>query len=264
MPPDDTLSLPFVTREMLKFEHGAAFALEVKSKSNVVENILITGITREGQFIFRFTTNGNGLIETFSFRLPDIPIYISTDDDGSAIEPGTVFLAISLTVNETVLYQLASGYVSNMHHFAWPMQRLEFFHPGGGLFQIISGTNPGDGNEIDETVSNGELWILKSVSLTLTTDANSANRKVLLHARNITLNLMSAPSNTIQLASTTKNYTWAHYGGVNDTNQLDTLLVGLPQDYPILAGMSIETETENIQAGDAYTNIRFVVEKFVE
>lgn len=261
--PEEKLSLPFLTREMLKFDHGTTFALQVTSRSTTVERVFISGMTREGNFSFSFVTNGNGVQETQTFRIPDVPIFVSTDDGGNAFSFGTIFMVIALTANENVLQQLTSGYVYNLHHLSWPNQQNAEPRAERGFFDTITGSNPAAGDEIDEDVATAQIWRIQSIFFTLVTDATAIARRVHFVVTLLGNPILHAFSDQDQTASLTRNYTCAPFGALPDTLDANEILIPIPHDLLLSDAVDIETVTTNLQAGDNFAAPVLIIERWL-
>ena len=77
---NEELNFPFVNRKMLDFEQGAIFSLLVTtiSPANPPTQLTIQGATKNGPFKCFCDITPVGGKQTFTFRLTDIPIFLST------------------------------------------------------------------------------------------------------------------------------------------------------------------------------------------
>lgn len=132
-----------------------------------------------------------------------------------------------------------------------------------GALRVISVANPGAGFDVLQIVPAGVTWVISSISARLTTDANVANRNVSLNILDSgATTVLRVPLNAPFTATQVTQITWA-----GDLQPLVTLgsaaSAPMPLTFRAGPGFFIDTTTQNIQVGDAYTNIRILVEEFV-
>lgn len=249
---------------MLAFEHGAAFDLEVLSRSGAAFPILVAGATREGTFTFRINPGATGLITTNIFRIPDVPVFLSVYTETASIWQGDQFVAVYLRSNSTRLLRLCSGYIETTAGIGWPNTQTIQSMPGRGSFYQVASANPAAGAELTMTVPDNELWIVKGLTVTLVTDSNTATRLVHfvfeLHGGPGTFDI-AAPAT--QLLSLTRTYTLLPVGAGPTTVSGDDILVPIPNEIIMTDNDILSTTTDNIQAGDDFGVARVAIEKFV-
>ncbi len=262
MPPEKELTLPFLTREMLQFEHGATFGLRVRSQTNRAEMITVRGMTREGAFTFSHVTDGTGNLIEQTFAIPDMPIMVSAVDVGNVYIQGEAFVALSVTVNGDLLQELASGYVHGLHGVSWPSQTLEDPRPGGGVISVLRPANPAVATDLEIEVTNGEVWRFMALRLTLVTDANVADRRAHVRIDFGVQPLIDAYSDIDQTASLTRLYSAASFGTQPSAINDDDILIPFPSDIFLNVSMSVETEVLNLQAGDQIQDVQLLIERW--
>ena len=256
------LSLPFLVRKMLNFEHGATFGLRIRTQANRATALTIRGMTQEGIFTFALTTTGGGGIAEENFRIPDVPIFVTVTTTETAATLGQAFVAISLTVDGEIVQELTAGNVQTIHGISWPTQNPQNTRPNGGFLNVVSGTNPAAGVEIDEDVANNEYWKIKSIRLTLITDATAVSRRVHVVFQQGNTTILEVFSDVDQIESLNRNYFIAPIGDLPSRADDNDILIPMANDFAISDGMSISTETTNFQAGDNWGTPRFFVERF--
>jgi hypothetical protein len=102
------------------------------------------------------------------------------------------------------------------------------------------------------TVPAGQIWELWAVNFNLVTDANAANRRVVLTIDDGTTVFAKSVAGAVQAASLTYNYTFA-VGAPTMSAVVDLNLVNnLPGPLYLAAGYRIKTVTTNRQATDNY------------
>lgn len=163
----------------------------------------------------------------------------------------------------TDLSTLAAGYVTQQQRVSWPGSGVRGPLEGApGIFKT-TGTNPAPNNEVLETVPTGARWRLRGVVLTLTTDANVANRTVQLMIQVGVNAPLLVPAVVVQVASQAITYYAAAVGAPGLTNLTNTQII-LPADLVLAAGSIIATITVNRQVGDDYASPIMWVEEWME
>lgn len=253
MPPDIQYpQLPFLTREMLTFGKEATIELRIKTQSTRSGNVTIRGVTRAGAFTYQHTTVSNAAVGTSTFRIPDVPIWVTIADESDTYDQGSLYATAHILINGDVAYQLMQGFVYSLRQLSWPGSPGVDMRPTGGRIRASTNAAPTAGSEISYSVAANLNQRLLSFRVTLTTDANAANRRVHLVIRNGTTPLLDAFSDQDHAASTARNYTFAPFGVLPDTLDDNDILVPIPKDLILGFNFNIVTNTTNIQAGDAF------------
>ena len=105
-------------------------------------------------------------------------------------------------------------------------------------------------------VSSGERWRIRAINAQLTTDANVANRSVILEF-NDTINIFCRiPAVVTQPASVINRYTWVNIGYEKSSIER---LQGLP-DFTLQQAWTVGPVTSGLQAGDQWTQPIFLIE----
>lgn len=259
--------LPFLTREMLTFGNEAKFEIYVRVYSNSTSTINLVGVTREGLIKFPITHTGDDTLDEFTFGIADIPILLSASVHTIGHQIGTTHVIAYLLINGERVLKFFSGYLSSLTSLSWPIAQSD---PELGPYAVIeefNPSNPAAGAEWFEYADLRRRFKLKYIVATLTTDANAANRRVHLRISSATATdakRFEVISDTVQTASTAIKYSFAPYGVLPITNSDDDILVNIPADMWIVQSGGIESEVENIQAGDQWSNISVVVEEYLE
>lgn len=262
MPPLQNLGLPYLTREMLAFENGVTFKLRVDLQSDTAATLALRGMTREATFEYKAIAAATSAITSTEFPLSDIPIYVTMEDTARALTQGACFVAISLLANGVVIQQLTSGYIYSQKALSWPNTQQVDLRPGGGHLTAVSGTDPAAGSSGEITVPTGEIWRIKNATISLTTSATVANRKVYLEMSPFAGGLITAISSYLQTASLVKFYSFAPLGyNGGETANFD-VQANMPLDVWIDAGGTILFKAENIQSGDNFGTPTVYIEKY--
>ena len=119
------------------------------------------------------------------------------------------------------------------------------------LFTTAS-SDPAANTEHSVTVTTGQIWEITSLNFSLVSDANVANRRVVVTFDDGTTVFAKASAGAVQVASTTINYTFA-VGSQSQAALVGTdLQVALPSGLFLPGGYRIKTVTANLQATDNY------------
>lgn len=180
---------------------------------------------------------------------------------------GLTFVALGLARGQSAsgfeLTALAQGYVTSVQRVAWPGSGLPSALDGQGALKVIVGANPGAGLEIAEAVPATVRWDLLSFAATFTTSAAAANRTPSLRFDAGGAVYGRFPVQTFVTASVAPVLTWAPGAPGISPAPLVTQQVAIPIGIRLQNGHIIRTVTNLIDAGDAYTNIRYLVREWV-
>lgn len=261
----DLQSLPFITRDMLSFEHATTFSLICRIQSDSTGPLTIRGATKEGPFTLSLvgSPSSNFAITTRIFNLPDLPIWISINDEDGNFDHGGAYVVMNLGINEDVSRVLLSGYVSRQNPISWPSSNIEPQNPFKRI-RTTSGSNPAAGAETSITVPANEMWKLRGWSATLVTDGTAANRIVHLKATWGGVILFETISATTQTASLSRVYSAAIQspgGAAADDNDI---ILALPHDIILPQTATITTVTTAIVAGDNWGAPVAYIERFLD
>lgn len=145
-------------------------------------------------------------------------------------------------------------------------------YPGGlvrdsveanGMLRSITGTDPGAGVEISETVPTGARWQLRGVRWQLVTSAAAANRRPHLVVDDGANIIFDFAGPDVQAASLTRNYN-ADPWGFQPATQDNELYLALPEQLMLFQGWRIRTVTTALDAGDNFGPPRLYVEEWME
>lgn len=262
MQDEKALPLPFIVRDMLRFEGAAAFDLEVTTASDTAEAVEVTGMTREGFFRFNFTTTSDSLRISRTFAIPDLPTWVNVRPTGLTGQANAINALVYLLINKTRVQLLCQGQLSHMYAINWPQQSPLVPMQGRGKSKAILGADPAANVEATITVPDGQYWILKSVRGTLVTDANAATRAAVLTITHRNGEIIQCPAAGTQVASLTNKYNWfAGAAAINDATGLQKSQP-LPLDLMLPPGSTIDTATTNRQVTDNWGPLSALVEIF--
>ncbi len=140
--------------------------------------------------------------------------------------------------------------------------RLVFQIPG--RFRVVSIADPAAGADFLQVVPSGRLWKVIAFRGRFTTDANVANREVVILLRDpANVNYYAAASTEVQAASDAVGYSVAQGLSVvgRTRSTLDDVLIPLPNDLFMPEGHIFRSGMINIQVGDQWDLLRLSVEE---
>jgi hypothetical protein len=220
-------------------------------------------------FIETHTPNTDRSAKATTFVLPEgwlLGVQVSTSAGNPLVGQTYVMLELVRGSRETPtsIQAITQGYVSNFNRVGWPGYVGGSALDGRGIVRSIAGTAPGAGNEVSETVPTGACWEVLSFRLQFGTSAAVANRTVqLLLDDGATEYYRDSPA-VLQAASLADIYCFSN-GGSKLAAPFATAIGGnLPADNRLLAGHRIRTTTTNLQAGDLYTAIQYLVREWLD
>lgn len=250
---DDAKGLPFLTRNMLAFQQGKPFGLEVTVIARDTYLLTLKGITKEGPFEYKMSLAGDYTEETFKFRLPDVPIFLTIDQQTAGYSFKYAKVNVYLTINDSKYACLLQGNLTGSDTLSWP-NVLPLTEPQKrGSFDLpLSITDPAAGAEIALTVPANEWWRLKAICFTLVTSADVANRRVYLKLTSSNGGPIYIATNVTQTAGQTKKYTFFE-GAVLIEDQVNNIIQSpLPLDIMLPPGAFINTITSGLVAADDF------------
>jgi len=262
MDPIARLTFPFTVRDMLAFQHGAAFGLRIVSQSSSTAPVIIRGMTSEGLFAFTHIPTDNSIIATENFRISDIPIWVSVTDKAGSLVQGDTYITLSVTINSDILYELCSGLVYRQKSISWPQISSLDMRPGGGKIVDKTGNDAAAGAETGITVPAGQIWRFIGAELNVVMSVQAAARRVGLLFNLVSGTDILCAASADQIASETWKFSCAAYGSnVTPPSEL-TAQINTPRDLLLLPGDNVQSSTVNIQTDDNYAPIILRVEQF--
>jgi hypothetical protein len=162
-----------------------------------------------------------------------------------------------------VVQALAMGFCTTRTPLVWPGGANLLPLDGPGNLRSITGTTPGAGAEISETVPTGARWQLVSFRTRLVTSAVVANRNSVLLFDDGANEYGRYADNANTTATSTLFLTWGS-GAVGQNNGANNMrAIGFPQGQFLGAGHRIRTTTVNIDAGDQYSLVQYLVREWL-
>lgn len=157
---------------------------------------------------------------------------------------------------------LCKGYANGNMPISWPWGVNTTSLDCAGAIRSFTGTTPGAGAEISETVPIGAKWRLRSFNLKLTTTAVAGAREIQLFIDDGTNVVFRMGAGSSQIASLSPNYSYFPGGQFYNSNNLNKSSI-LPIDCIIMPGYRIRTSTVGIDVGDQYSAVQYEVEEWL-
>lgn len=163
----------------------------------------------------------------------------------------------------TAGHVLIAGYPGSAGMLGYPQSPVQSPLDGRGWIFTFTIANPAAGADFSVTVPAGEQWILRSMAAVLATSAAAATRTPVLLIMDGSGNVsMAAGQGDAMAASTT--WTWSFYPGATDLGvSTSPAHAPIPPDLRLPPGYVIKSSTAGLQAGDQWSAIALMIERFV-
>ncbi len=224
------------------------------------------GKIRSFQFTHAPATDRSILEQTFALANGELLDVAVTPRTGTPrLGQCYVTLGVALRENPTTDYylDLAKGYVTTNGGLIWPGGRYGESVEGPGMLRSVTGTNQAAGTEVTESVPTNARWRLRSMRVTLVTDATVVTRTVNFLIDDGSNTLLNFPGVTTQAQTLTRAYNLAEYGFQPSAVGTDIFFY-IPFLVKLFQGWRIKTSTTNFQAGDNWQAPQMEVEEWIE
>ncbi len=160
---------------------------------------------------------------------------------------------------------LAAGYFSDRSDLYWPGGAVGDVLAGAGRTEAFGVGNPAAGADWTYTVFTHQRVKVIAVSALLTTAAAVANRAPRLIIDDGAVTLFEAPAAVAIPASQVVQHSWgAGAGGPVTADNAAAISSPIPNDLFLTGGMRVRTSTGLLQAADQWSNIRLLLQEWVE
>lgn len=159
--------------------------------------------------------------------------------------------------------QLSHGYITTHRYIGWPLGIIEAPLDGPGALRSITGTQPGAGANLSETVPTGARWEIVSVYATFTTSATVATRVVSIIVDDGTNNLHAMSPQQTQTASQSIAYSVSQVSSAGFSNSDNKYAVPLPEGLRLGAGFRFRSSVNNLQAGDQFGAPQLLIKEWM-
>jgi hypothetical protein len=215
------------------------------------------------------TPNSNRTIATVDIPLAaGFPLNVMVFASSGAPLNGQCFVQVLIVRGRgaaaTPIAVVLQGYVTATKMLGWPGSPIVDSTAGQGFLRSVAGTTPGAGVDITETVPSGARWGPISFQALLVTSVTVASRTPILRVDDGVNIFGNVPVGVLIAASTTINNSWAQ--GVNRFTEIqaNTEAAPMPTNIILLAASRIRTATVNLQAGDQWSQVQYLVQEWLE
>lgn len=257
----DKNSLPFLTRKMLVFDEASAFALEIITASDIVANVEIQGMTKEGIFRYNFQTTSNSLHQSTLLGVPDSPIWVTVKLQSDDLGINNVYALVYLIINGTKNLLLCQGFLGHLYGITWPEQLPYTQLQYRGKQETVTPDTEGTGSATIFDVPPGEFWIIKSARAQFITSAQVANRHMVLEINYVDGGVTTCTMPYLQAASDDKYYSWFDGAVLMRDDEYPVHEAPLPRDILIPPRSQILINASNLQAFDSIQRATMRIEK---
>lgn len=229
-------------------------AAEIETR---IRTILPNGQQQVHTEVFTPTFAGARSAETYRLDSGWL-IGVSVIDVVTGSPPGDTFVRVTLERGETaspgVGHVLIAGYLTEHSYLSWPgVSPVPSFEGNGGM-GVATQANPAAGANLSMALSAFRIHIVDAIHIRLVTDANVANRRMILRFNVGATIYMEIPCSNVQAASLTYDY---YFGGVLDAEAIVGTVITKSMAPRRLDGQySISTAIENIQVADQISQVR--------
>jgi len=179
---------------------------------------------------------------------------------GGGLASGSTFVSVALQNSGPAIRAphtlLAQGYVTSTQVVTWP---AEIIPPAGARVFSQFSASLAVGTDISFAVPAGKQWTPLLLIGTLVTSATVSTRTVQIRMTDGTHTLFQDAGEGSQAASLTQTYSFSTSARFETAFTLGIAAYGFPGGVPLQPGWVIGTVTNNIQAGDQWTNVALVV-----
>lgn len=235
----------------------------------ITGRMLIFGQTRPTPFTQTLTPATDRSESVVRFAIGDgwllnVQVKVSSGTPGFGQTFARVSLVHGLASTAAELFTLAMGYITAKLPQAYPGSLIASSLDGGGALRSITGTTPAAGAEVSETVPTGARWEVLAFRTLLTTSATVINRLVELVLDDGALEYFRSGTSGQQAATIQGQHSFSQGWGIasfdGNANWAQTLPVGLRMG----AGHRLRTTTNNLQVGDQYSLVQYLVREWIE
>lgn len=250
-------AVPTTKDSALRFNitNGYIDTLEIICRYQV---LLDSGELLDGEQVVNIA-NGDS-VQTAALRLGDGQlISASVHDNSGTSQYGQVWADIRLIRDGggavSIEQLLASGYVYNLTALNWPSYSHKSPQEDTSAIHQYAGSPPGPGSEIFDNLSPAVYSKLVGMIINFNTDANVADRTLILEFR-LDSQLAYTCRIPTKMTASQSYVICGLYGSDTVADSGNVFHFAIP-DHLEAAGITVTSETANLQAGDDYANIRY-------
>jgi hypothetical protein len=211
-------------------------------------------------------------VSTFSFKLPEgFLLSVDVRSTTAATYRGQCFVNVALVRQigggNTLQLGLTRGYVSVFSPVAWPAIPTDFPTLRPGMMRQFTQVAPGAGVDFSITVPSQARWRIIGLRAALTTSATAGTRNVILSFGTSATPWYNAVAQPTQAASLTYGYSFGA-GVTTISTAIGTttlnIITSIPSDLWLGPGTTLQSVTQNIQAGDQWSAIQVGIEECLD
>lgn len=223
----------------------------------------IRGYSDEGPLEQYHTTNADRSKAESTYELHGIPNSVYVFSDTVPTKRGQCYVKLELYIDGKPRALLCAGYVETGKPLTWPGGTIEDMESGRGYVHLVTGTDPAANVEISEAVPTNAIWRVLNIYFSLVTDANVANRTVMITVDDGTDIFKRYRTGYSHPATTTKYYNFTPLVGViSSVTAGSTVNMGVGE-LILPEGYQIKTETSSRQVGDDYSAPLIYIEEWI-
>lgn len=258
----DKENRPFLTREMLTYQGSSTFQLVVGLQSAQTDPVYVRVGTKDNVLTFQLSPDGTKIMARQTIGITDVPIWVSVFDNDGSYTAGDLLVTVALAINGDRVHQLCGGYVTKQQSISWPIAQNNDPIKNIGVPNLTTSSDPAAGSELSISVPTGQLWVPIGCSFQLVTDATAVSRVVHIVFTGSGKVMAECISPNAQTASLTRNYRAVIGNSLMASADDNDLMIGLPADLILYAGMTITTQTTNLQAGDNFGTMTLFYKRY--
>jgi hypothetical protein len=220
-------------------------------------------------FSAQFTASSNRAALRNIERMPEGWLLgLTVSVTGGSPTSGAVWAQVDIVRGEgsaaLSLQPIVSGFVSATSPLLYPGGVSAGPLDGAGNLRSITGSTPGAGAEISETVPAGARWEVLGFRAQLVTAVAVANRVGQLDLDDGANVFYRSASQDVQSASLTLHYSWGQGFMASRAPAGIEINLGLPNNIRLGPGYRLHTNTLNIQAADQWSVIQYLVREWFD
>lgn len=159
---------------------------------------------------------------------------------------------------------LLQDYLTASQTLTFPGSPIRTSIEGNGAVRLITGTTPGAGAEISETVPSGARWMILALRAVLTTSVAVANRIPRLTLDDGVTGYWDHSANFSQTASAVWLNDWSQGLFQASAAAASQVPQSLPTNVVLAGGHRIRTFTTALQAADQWSSVAYLVREWID
>ncbi|MCA1834342.1 MAG: hypothetical protein LC750_16730 [Actinobacteria bacterium] len=188
--------------------------------------------------------------------------------ESGAPQAGQTFVRVAVRRGMGAAFErlgvLIQGPVTASAARAFPGSPVQSPLEGEPYLRVISGTTPGAGGDISETVPTGARWEVISLFFVFATSAVVGDRRINVAPLSGGENYAGTSNFSTVPASTTNSFSFAQ-NLPSTSDPINSVYQGAMMDrFLLLAGATLRVNVSQRKAGDAFSGISYVVREWID